>query len=108
MLLITITVTNEQQISCNITQVNFGESGNRFYTQPSNIHEREEKTRYMWHERFCETNQCENTTNVINQHIHWAQILTTESPPPPPHFWPLTPPPCMWVQHEASQLYGDT
>lgn len=24
MLLITITVTNEQQISCNITQVNFG------------------------------------------------------------------------------------
>lgn len=57
MLLITITVTNEQQISCNVTQVNFGESGNRFYTQPSNIHEREEKTRYMWHERFCETNQ---------------------------------------------------
>lgn len=57
MLLITITVTNEQQISCNITQVNFGESGNRFYTQPSNIHEREEKTQYMWHERFCETNQ---------------------------------------------------
>lgn len=57
MLLITITVTNEQQISCNITQVNFGESGNRFYTQPSNIHEREEKTRYMWHECFCETNQ---------------------------------------------------
>lgn len=57
MLLITITVTKEQQISCNITQVNFGESGNRFYTQPSNIHEQEEKTRYMWHERFCETNQ---------------------------------------------------
>lgn len=37
--------------------MNFGESGNRFYTQPSNIHEQEEKTRYMWHERFCETNQ---------------------------------------------------